>query len=213
MIVNQSKHTVSFNDLAWPESAPQFPKAWEVGQYLQNYIELYLGYEIRLNAAVVKTEIVGDKWKVQVQEQNSEGQPTEILDFDHIVIGTGFFGKPRVPSMTENLQVPTVHSSQVRQIKDLLQAGGQSFQRQGKRIVVVGGQMSGVEISASIANQLSSETHSIKNSGIPNIVDYYITNVVQRPFWVMPYFFPQNFDIEISSTEKVCRQSHCDSIV
>lgn len=203
MIVNQSRHTVSFSDLAWPESAPQFPQAWEVGQYLQKYIELYPGYGIRLNTAVVKTDIVGDKWKVHVQEQHSEDHATAILDFDHIIVGTGFFGKPRVPSIIDNLQVPTVHSSQVRHIKDLLQAGGQSYQNQGKRIVVVGGQMSGVEISAFIANQLSSETHSIENAGVPNISEYYITNVVQRPFWVMPYFFPLNFDIEVSPTEKV----------
>lgn len=56
MRINQSRHTVSFSDLAWPASSPVglkcvsfvmkrqhwlriqvFPKAWQQGQYLQRY--------------------------------------------------------------------------------------------------------------------------------------------------------------------------------
>lgn len=203
MIVNQSRHTVSFSDLAWPESTAQFPKAWEVGQYLEKYIDTYPGYQIRLNTVVIKIDLLNDSWKVHVQQQNSEAKDVEILSFDHVIVGTGFFGKPRVPPNIDSSKVTVVHSSQVRHIKDLLHSQGQSALKRGKRIVVVGGQMSGVETAAFIANQLSSETHSVNNSGIPDISDYYITNVVQRPFWVMPYFFPRNPDLDISSLEQV----------
>lgn len=49
MRTNQSKHTVSFSDLAWPDrdlawpdNISAFPKAWQVGQYLERYYEKYL---------------------------------------------------------------------------------------------------------------------------------------------------------------------------
>jgi len=71
MCVNQSQHTVSFSDLAWPETAPSFPKAWEVGQYLDRYVKTYPGYDIRLNTRVLKTEHYSEKWKVRVQEKAS----------------------------------------------------------------------------------------------------------------------------------------------
>jgi len=53
MCTNQSRHTVSFSDLAWPKTAPEFPKAWQVGQYLQRYVEKYPGFEIKLGTKVV----------------------------------------------------------------------------------------------------------------------------------------------------------------
>jgi cation diffusion facilitator CzcD-associated flavoprotein CzcO len=76
MCVNQSRHTVSFSDLAWPETAASFPKAWEVGQYLERYVRTYPGYDIRLKSKVVKTELGDEKWTVTVQRQCVE-EPDE----------------------------------------------------------------------------------------------------------------------------------------
>lgn len=201
MCVNQSRHTVSFSDLAWPDTGPQFPKAWQVGQYLERYIEAYPGYDIRMNSAVSKIEYDNTRWKVHVQNPDSKAQ-AESLDFDHVIIGTGFFGKARVPDQYESLEVPIVHSSQVRDIRDLLKSK-ETTSPPGKRIVVVGGQMSGVEIAAFIANQLSSATHSIEDSGITDISEYYITHVVNSPSWVMPFLFPRNPVMDFSAPEKV----------
>jgi cation diffusion facilitator CzcD-associated flavoprotein CzcO len=74
MRVNQSRHTVSFSGLAWPETAASFPKAWEVGQYLERYIRTYPGYEIKLKTRVLSTEFGEEKWKVRVRsgEQSDE---------------------------------------------------------------------------------------------------------------------------------------------
>jgi cation diffusion facilitator CzcD-associated flavoprotein CzcO len=70
MSTNQSRHTVSFSDLAWPETAASFPKAWEVGRYLERYVVMYPGYEIRLNSRVVRSEFGEERWKVWVREQS-----------------------------------------------------------------------------------------------------------------------------------------------
>ena len=68
MCVNQSRHTVSFSDLAWEEEKASFPKAWEVGKYLERYLAKY-GFEVRLRSRVVETEIQGERWKVRVREE------------------------------------------------------------------------------------------------------------------------------------------------
>jgi cation diffusion facilitator CzcD-associated flavoprotein CzcO len=71
MCVNQSRHTVSFSDFAWGEEKASFPKAWEVGEYLEGYRESY-GVSVRLGCRVVRAEIVGERWTVNVSEQELE---------------------------------------------------------------------------------------------------------------------------------------------
>jgi len=89
---------VSFSDLAWPEKTPSFPKAWQVGEYLERYIETYPGYEIRLNTRVMKTEFLDGRWKVHVQEVLHEQR---TLEFDHVIVSTGFFGEPKMPKILD----------------------------------------------------------------------------------------------------------------
>lgn len=202
MCTNQSRHTVSFSGLAWPETSPVFPKAWQVGQYLERYVEKYPGYEIRKNTRVIKADFENEKWSVQTREGSKEisERVDQTHEFDHLIIGTGFFGKAKVPDILKGFAAPVVHSSEVRNIKDLLAKNGSP----GRKIVVVGGQMSGVEIAAAIAFQLSSAEHSPEDSSIPDVSEYTITHVVQTPIWVMPLFFPKDPVIDVvGSDEKV----------
>ncbi|RDW68554.1 hypothetical protein BP5796_09211 [Coleophoma crateriformis] len=206
MCTNQSKHTVAFSDLAWDEAAPSFPKAWQVGQYLQKYLDMYLkpssACEILTKWAVVKidepksedgkgaTEGPESLWKVLVKNESS-GE-TAVKYFDHVLIASGFFGKPKVLDTLGALAAPVSHSSHFRNIPSLLSASGKQTP-QGTKIVVVGGQMSGVEVAASIAMQISSAVYSpIGQRALENAAKYTIHNVVQRPFWVMPLYFPEN---------------------
>ncbi|RDL40056.1 FAD protein [Venustampulla echinocandica] len=196
MCTNQSRHTMSFSGLAWPADAHSFPKAWQVGQYLERYIEKYPGYEIRKNCRVVKARLHNGKWEINTRKQsnsksNIEGAD-EIHEFDHVIISSGFFGTAKIPKILEGIPAPIFHSSQVRDVKGLLTDNGKRALPAGRNIVVVGGQMSGVEIGASIAFQLSSAENLPGESDIPNAAEYVITHVVQRPVWVMPLFFPKN---------------------
>jgi cation diffusion facilitator CzcD-associated flavoprotein CzcO len=195
MCTNQSRHTVSFSDLAWPESAPAFPKAWQVGEYLQRYIKTYPGYEIRTNCQVLKTESRSGRWKVQVQDGTSTSP--ETLDFDHMIVATGFFGKPKLPQILKDLPVPVMHSSELRDVRDLLTKNGKTHVGTRRNIVVVGGQMSGVETAASIAFQLSSDFASLGEDVIPDAQQYSVCQVVQEPFWVMPLFFPKDPVVDV----------------
>jgi len=200
MCTNQSRHTVSFSDLAWPESVPAFPKAWQVGQYLERYVRTYPGYEIRKNCKIVKADLKDGKWIVQTHSSKSE-LLEETREFDHLIVSTGFFGKPKVHKTLAGFQAPVLHSSQVRDVKDLLMDGGKPSSAPGRNIVVVGGQMSGVEIAASIAIQLSSAETTPGDSDVPNASEYWVTHIVQNPIWVMTLFYPKDPVLDVAGSD------------
>ncbi|KAI1652606.1 hypothetical protein F4813DRAFT_304401 [Daldinia decipiens] len=186
MVTNQSKHTVQFSDFAWQDSVPQFPRAWQVGQYLERYINEYSGADIRLGHKVVKVDLQDDgSWNVQTE--SSEG--SETATFDYLLVTTGFFGKPIWPDhVPKEADVPIIHSSEYRDLKGLLE---RSSNPSGK-ILVVGGQMSGIETAATIATHLSSAIHSPGKKIIEQLLQepqsYSIHHITNRPSWVFPLF-------------------------
>ncbi|QSZ29957.1 hypothetical protein DSL72_004475 [Monilinia vaccinii-corymbosi] len=208
MCTNQSRHTVSFSDLAWPASSLACPKAWQVGKYLEDYVRLYPGYSIKSGIEVSKVEpppgwqtthAASGKWTVHVQPTDA-AESSQVYEFDHVIVATGFFGKPRIPDILPGFPAPVWHSSKLRDVISLLADNGKLSSPKGKNIVVVGGQMSGVETAALIALQVSSSVNSTDRP-IPNAAEYKIYNVVQQPFWVMPLTLPNNPTIDGSSPE------------
>lgn len=190
MVANQSKHTVQFSDLAWDDETLQFPRAWQVGRYLERYRDRYCqDAEIKLSSRVQSAEPViathddgktAMRWKLIVK---SHGGQDETHEVDYLVVATGFFGRPVIPDVPlEQDAAPVVHSSAYRDLPSLLG----TTNGKGKKILVVGGQMSGVEIAGTIATHLSSATNSPGPSPIPNPEQYSIHHVIQRPVWVFP---------------------------
>ena len=113
--------------------------------------------------------------------------------FDYLIVASGFFGKPKLPlasSSSGRFPAPIQHSTQFRDIETLLQGNKAGTPSRGSKILVVGGSMSGVEVAASIAMQLSSHVHSPRASKIKDASKYTIHHVLRRPFWVMPLFLP-----------------------
>jgi hypothetical protein len=101
-------------------------------------------------------------------------------------VATGFFGKPIVPSCLSGKghKVPVIHSSAYRDLKGLLGNDGHG----GRKILIVGGQMSGVEIAGTIGVHLSSAINSPDTCDIPDIESYSIHHVIQRPTWIYPLY-------------------------
>lgn len=186
MVANQSRHTAQFSDLAWEESVPQMPRAWQVGRYLERYLQRYVSgiADLRLGHKVVRAELQdGGSWNVQTQ---SERGPDETGVFDYLLVGSGFFGKPLWPDyVPREAEVPIVHSSKYRDLKTLL---GDRNDGTGGKILVVGGQMSGIEIAGTIATHLSSAVHSPGQKEIADAEKYNVHHVAQRPAWVLPLF-------------------------
>lgn len=174
-----------FSDLAWDESDPHIPQAWQVGKYLEKYQERYLtgnaGYELKLGHRVEKAERADKGWNISVRSEVGE----ETKKFDYLLVASGFFGKPIVPeSLSKEQEVSVIHSSEYRDLKGLLGKGRPG----GGKILVVGGQMSGVEIAGTIGSHISSATHSPIASSIPDVEKYTIQHVIQRPIWVFPLY-------------------------
>ncbi|KAG5983080.1 hypothetical protein E4U55_000836 [Claviceps digitariae] len=188
MEANQSKHTMHFSDHAWEDGAPQVPRAWQVGRYLEAYKERYLSsqrdFGLHCNTSVLHARLddSSSTWHVSLE---CNGQQ-ETRQFTHVVVASGYFGEPVVPegiSTAPAAAVPVIHSSQYRDLQSLL---GNTASAKGK-ILIVGGQMSGVEIAGTIATHLSSATHSpAASSPIPDIDQCSIHHVIQRPIWVYP---------------------------
>jgi cation diffusion facilitator CzcD-associated flavoprotein CzcO len=187
MVANQSKHSVHFSDMAWEKDAPQMPPAWMVGRYLQRYFDRYLAghdaFDVQLGTRIVKADKDSSRasgWEVLAESSN--GQATRR--FDYLIVASGFFGKPIMPEgLAKPSSVPVIHSSQYRDLKTLL---GSNPRPGGGKILIVGGQMSGVEIAGTIGSHLSSAVNSPEQSEIPDIDNYSIHHVIQRPIWVFP---------------------------
>ncbi|KOS23220.1 Thiol-specific monooxygenase [Escovopsis weberi] len=180
-------HSVQFSDLAWEPEAPQFPRAWMVGRYLKRYFDLFLkdrpDLELELGKTVAKVERADDeRWTVHVGSNSA----SQARKFDYLLVASGYYGKPIVPACFRDDQassVPVVHSSRYRDLKSLLA----NQPRKGGKILVVGGQFSGVEIAGTIASHLSSAIHS-PDSSIVNVDAYSVHHVVSKPVWVFPLY-------------------------
>jgi len=58
--------------------------------------------------------------------------------------------------------------------------------------------MSGVETAGSLAFQISSAVNTPGTPPFSEPEKYVVCNVVQKPVWTMPLFFPKDPDVEIS---------------
>ncbi|OLN93254.1 putative flavin-containing monooxygenase 1 [Colletotrichum chlorophyti] len=180
MVANQSKHTVQFSDLAWGPDDPEFPRAWMVGRYLERYIDRYdLAAGLKLGHRVTKTDLADDgTWSVTVQS-DAGAETTSV--FDYLLVASGFFGKPVTPDVVPggDPEIPVIHSSKYRDLKGLFPDGV----RDGGKVLVVGGQMSGVEIAGTIATHISAAVNVPDPSPLPNADKLTVHHLIQRPSW------------------------------
>lgn len=191
MVANLSRHMVQFSDLAWDNDEPRVPRAWMVGRYLERYASTYLrDAELVLRTRVVTARCSTETgWDVTLRrepepgDENCPKQEEMHRSFDFFVVASGFFGFPRTAVASfSKATIPVIHSGQYRDLQNLLRPSN------GKRILVVGGQMSGFDLSATIAADLSSSLYSPKPSVIRNLGAYSIEHLMPRPVWVYPLF-------------------------
>jgi hypothetical protein len=245
MRTNLSRFTVAFSDFSWDNveiengkkfakgEIPMYPKAWQVGKYLQSYAKRYIRDDvIKLNCKVTYAAKVQDRWKVQwtsppirsgsLQNQqssvistmarSSNGNETDESEqartrepsdtgsginegfFDYLIVASGFFHEPKLPRFVmaefgkevSNFPGEIIHSSQFRDVRDIIPP---ELNGEGK-IVVVGGGMSGSEISGVIAAQLSdlkwAPEHKNKLLGT-----YPLLHITSKPFYTIPRYVPK----------------------
>ena len=200
MKTNLSRFTVAFSDLSWssvdlsdpvtgaasPSTPPMFPKAWQVGRYLEKYTEKFgLMSNIIFNRRVIEADVLEDMrtWKISTYDSVTRQLSTQT--FDYLVIASGFFDEPGRtfnPSPDGNL-CNIQHSSNFRDVSSLTQQSG--------KIAVIGGGISGSEAAAQAAFQISSAKNSPGKSK-PAHAESKIYHIVNRPFYCLPRFLPQD---------------------
>ncbi|KAI9697673.1 MAG: hypothetical protein M1836_004623 [Candelina mexicana] len=264
MPTNMSKHTVCFSDFDWGSVdiseggekmvdgegkrerkggyVPMFPKAWQVGRYLEGYIKNF-GLEgcIRVNSEVVKAERekYGKGWRWNVEwmgpKECNGAAPSQSISnghrkhtrhsqrfhgfFDYLIVATGFFNTPKIPKVpgldTFRSKVKTVHSSQFRTIQALFPSQEQSdhsagngvstspphLRRRSNKVVVVGGSMSGAEVAASLALEISSAKYSPRTQASTEISSLEVHQVASRPSYIIPPVLPYNQPKSSSSSD------------
>lgn len=200
MKTNLSRFTVAFSDLSWssvdlsdpvtgaasPSTPPVFPKAWQVGRYLEKYTEKFdLKSKIIFNREVFNADILDDMKTWEVSTHDILTGESETKTFDYLVIASGFFDQPgRTFNPSPSSKSSTIqHSSVFRDLSSLTEKPG--------KIAVIGGGISGSEAAAQAAFQISNAKHS-PGKNKPAYAESKIYHIFNRPFYLLPRFLPQN---------------------
>ncbi|KKK25301.1 hypothetical protein AOCH_003333 [Aspergillus ochraceoroseus] len=209
MRTNLSRFTVAFSDLAWGsvlqgERVPMFPRAGQVGLYLEKYAERYLAADVlRVGCRVIRTvreQRPGDgRWRVEWNSHRKEEVESERFDF--LVVASGHFRTPYIPDIPgmNDFMENVIHSSELQSAADaqrLLEKSKSPSKPGGSpgKLVVVGGSMSGTEAASALALHVSSSRLDSRpgsperNEGAANPEVHHICT---RPYWVLPTYLPR----------------------
>ncbi|RMZ73907.1 FMO1 Flavin-containing monooxygenase [Pyrenophora seminiperda CCB06] len=198
MRTNLSRFTVAFSDFSWRSidkesletaanasiNPPIFPKAWQVGRYLEMYAKTSgVAENVFLQRRVVNASLREDNtWKVV--SEDGTGQVHSNI-FDRLIVASGFFNKPaRSFDPTPSRDHPHIqHSSKFRHLSELAASAG--------NVVVIGGGISGSEAAAQAAFQISNAKNS-PSKVKPLHSDSQVYHVVNRPFYCLHRYLPQD---------------------
>lgn len=146
--------------------------------YLKAYQKKYIpGEMVKLSCKVtsVVQEDDGGRWRVEWTDRGRSGEGG-VKVFDFLVVCSGFFSTPYIPPIDGlgNFGGGALHSMEYALSK---------FELAGKkRIVVIGGSISGAEVAADLALRVSSLPEGAE--------EVEIVHLIQRPFWILPKYFP-----------------------
>ncbi|EOO47602.1 flavoprotein [Bacillus cereus BAG1X2-3] len=126
----------------------EFPYKDEIATYLEEYT-IYFQLPVQLQTEVLK--IKKEKEKEKEKEIFELHTPTEILQTKKVIIASGGFQHPCIPSFSENLSphIFQIHSSQYKSLSQIPQG----------KVLVVGGGNSGMQITVELA-----KTHEVTMS-------------------------------------------------
>lgn len=152
---NLSKYSCVFSDFPHTDETSLFPSVNEVATYLETYSRRFrLDQHIRFGHRVTAIEETESGWVIHWQNGGGDGRQT----FDRIIVASGFFTTPRIPSGV-TLSRTVTHSTTYRSPKEFADA----------RVLVVGSAFSGSDIAAEVATKAKK-----------------VTVLVRRPSWFLP---------------------------
>lgn len=141
---NDVRDLYRYPDLAYPDTADEYPTAEQVRAYLHDYAErLDLRRHMRFDTDVTAIERIdrnGDgRFRVTLK---SGGEATEERNYDKVVVCNGVFCRPKIPRFDgdECFAGKILHSSEVGR-----------EQLEGRRVVVIGGGKSAYDMAEAAA--------------------------------------------------------------
>jgi dimethylaniline monooxygenase (N-oxide forming) len=160
MRANTSGAMTRFSARPTPAHWPMFPSAEQVHAELRDYAaSLGIAMRARLGARVLSVRQDGGRWALDVQDV--AGGRIDMVRADAVVAASGRFAVPQAPAGLEFAPgVDVIHSQQYR--------GREPFA--GRRVLVLGNSISGLEIAADLALDPTIE----------------VVSACRRPRWIIP---------------------------
>ena len=132
---NTSRRRMQYPSLPMPDAVPEFPHHSDMLAYLEAYAaENDLTDQIRFGAPVEKVQPADRGWEVTLRE----GGPRS---FEWVVVASGHYWDPAIPELPGEFHGPSMHTRDYRNPHGFA----------GKRVVVVGGAQSALDIVAEIS--------------------------------------------------------------
>lgn len=148
----------------WPKGIPIHPTSGMVQEYLLSYAKKHHILEhVSFNSEVVSVERKSKQNKsVYMVTVRKEGK-THSHEYEFLVVASGIFNVSYIPDIEglKNFKGNYIHSRYYRD--------GQQYK--GKRVLVLGGSYTGVELVSNISKYAKTVYHSFK-----------------YPFWVLNHF-------------------------
>ncbi|KAJ3165653.1 Flavin-containing monooxygenase FMO GS-OX1 [Irineochytrium annulatum] len=146
-----------FEDMPFPEPVEFFPPAQAVLNYLNLYVERHgLGPFIRCQTTVESVVWDEDSREWTVTSRRVGGGEPVVEQFDNVIVASGHYYVPYIPKFTgmENYKGMVMHTKSYRNTKGF----------EHKRILVVGGGSSGVDIARELNNVAESVHLSLRRA-------------------------------------------------
>jgi dimethylaniline monooxygenase (N-oxide forming) len=151
-LYQNTKYISSFSDHPMAEGVSVFPRHDEICAYLESYADRFaVRDKVSLRADVLEAkQQADDSWRVTVLD--SRGQRTQT--FDAIAVCTGCYSRPAIPAIegADGFSGELLHSASY--------STNERFA--GKRVVVVGSGVSGMDIATDVARVATSTHWSVR---------------------------------------------------
>ena len=118
---------------------------------------------IDFNAEIITVDRIAKEYGNVYEITIKKGDTLIHKEYEYLIIATGIFNSPNIPSITglNTFKGGVTHSRSYRH--------GQSYS--GKKVLILGGSMTGIEIASNISKYAEKVYHSFK-----------------QPFWVVSHY-------------------------
>lgn len=149
LVINTNKDMMQYADYPMPDEWPEYVPRLKIVEYFHHYAEAF-----RLNDHIfLNHEVTSAKRKEQggwsVTVKNIKGQTTKSKEYDILLVANGHHGKPKLPAGSE---YPGLDQFTGIQMHSHEYQSPLAHDLKGKRVLVVGGGNSAMDIACELGN-------------------------------------------------------------